>query len=299
MRLNSIIELVLLAALWGASFMFMRIATPEFGAVALIETRVLLAGLVLLPVWYWRSPIAERNLITQDWRPLMTVGLLNSALPFVLFAYSTLYITGGFAAMLNASAPIWGALVAWIWLSQRLPNSGLFGLFIGFVGVLVLLAGSVDWSNDNMLLGASAALFAPFFYGVAANFSAQKLAHVRPLTIATFSQLGAALILLPLVPFFLPKEPISVVAWASVVALAVFCTSLAYLLYFRLIANIGSTRAITVTFLLPIFGSAWGAVFLDEIVTTRMILGAGVILFGTAMVVGLLTWPTTKLKGAD
>jgi len=283
-----VIELILLAALWGASFLFMRVATPEFGAIALIELRVLIAGLVLLPFWFAREASANRWLVRSEWRALATVGILNSAIPFVLFAYATLYITGGFASILNATAPIWGALVAWLWLRKTMPINGIIGLALGFLGVVYLVSGSFSLSFDEKTLGVLAASIAPFLYGVAANYTSEKMAHISPLAIATFSQLSAAIVLLPISLFFLPDGDISTRAWLSVLAMAVLCTSIAYLMFFRLIVNIGPTRAITVTFLIPVFGMFWGAMFIDETITWRMIVGSVVILLGTALVTNVL-----------
>lgn len=281
-------ELILLAALWGASFLFMRVATPEFGAVLLIELRVLIAALVLLPFWLVSEPASVRRTTLEHWQGLTIVGLLNSAIPFVLFAYSTLYITGGFASILNATAPIWGGLVAWIWLRRVLQGGEILGLVIGFLGVILLVSGSLEWSMQGKTLGVLAAFSAPILYGVAANYTSEKLSHLSPLTIATFSQFSSAIVLLPFTIWFLPTQAISLHAWLSVIALAVFCTSLAYLLYFRLIAAIGSTRAITVTFLIPVFGMLWGLVFLEEQVSVSMLVGTSVILAGTALVNGFI-----------
>ena len=282
------VELIVLAALWGASFLFMRVAVPEFGAIALIEVRVLLAGLFLLPFWFHRESSEERRRAREHWWPILVVAILNSAVPFVLFAYSTLYITGGFAAILNATAPIWAAVVAWVWLKQKLAMTGVMGLLLGFAGVLILVSGTFSLSFDHATLGALAAISAAFLYGIAANYTSEKLTNVSPLTIATMSQLAAALVLLPPSLYYLPDTPISVTAWLAVCAMAVLCTSLAYLMYFRLIAHIGSTNAITVTFLIPVFGMLWGAVFIDEQITVQMLGGSAVILTGTALVTGVL-----------
>jgi len=294
MSVRNIIELVILAALWGASFLFMRIAVPEFGAVALIEARVLIAGLVLLPFWWFREPALRRAQITQHWHQIFIVGLLNSSVPFVLFAYSMLYITGGMAAILNGTAPIWGAVVAWAWLSNRLALNGVLGLIIGFLGVVLLVSGELDVATQGKSLAIAAAAFAPVLYGIAANYTSEKLSEVSPLSIATFSQIASALSLLPLLFWFIPTKMPSLNAWLALLALAVLCTSLAYLMYFRLLAEIGSTKAITVTFLIPMFGSLWGALFINEQITLMMLVGMGTILLGTALVVGVL-----KIRGLD
>jgi len=288
MSVKNIIELVILAALWGASFLFMRIAVPEFGAIALIEARVLIAGLVLLPFWWLRESVLSRQKVIQHWPQIVVIGLLNSAIPFVLFAYSMLYITGGMAAIMNGTAPIWGAVVAWIWLNSRLSLNGVLGLIVGFFGVVVLVSDELAVPAQGKALAIVAAASAPLLYGIAANYTAEKLAGVSALSVATFSQLSAALCLLPLLFWFMPPQMPSFEAWMAILALAVLCTSLAYLMFFRLLAEIGSTRAITVAFMVPLFGSLWGALFIDEEITVMMMVGMAIVLFGTALVTGVI-----------
>lgn len=288
MNARNLIELVLLAAIWGASFLFMRIATPEFGAIALIEIRVLIASLFLLPIWYLREGSSSWQSVQTHWRHLLVIGVLNSAIPFVLFAYSTLYITGGFASVLNSTAPIWGALVAWIWLKSRLSLQAYIGLGIGVLGVAILVSDSIQPSFDGASLGILAALFASILYGIAANYASVKLTNISPLSIATFSQVSATLVLLPLALASFPDKSISTQSWFSVIALGVICTGMAYTMYFRLIAKVGSTKAITVTFLIPMFGIFWGAVFIGEEITIEIVFGAIVILAGTGLVTGRL-----------
>lgn len=288
MSVKNIIELVILAALWGASFLFMRIAVPEFGAIALIEARVLIAGLVLLPFWWLRESALSRQKVRQHWPMIFVVGLLNSAIPFVFFAYSMLYITGGMAAILNGTAPIWGAVVAWLWLNSRMQLSGVLGLVVGFIGVVVLVSDELAVPAQGKALAIVASASAPLLYGIAANYTSEKLVDVSALSIATFSQVSAALCLLPLLFWFMPSQMPSFKAWMALLALAVLCTSVAYLMFFRLLAEIGSTRAITVTFLIPLFGSLWGALFIDEEITVMMVVGMTIVLFGTALVTGVI-----------
>lgn len=288
MNARNTVELVILAALWGASFLFMRIAVPEFGAVALIEARVLIAGLVLLPFWWIRESASSREKVMKHWPQIFVVGLLNSSVPFVLFAYSMLYITGGVAAILNGTAPIWAAVVAWLWLKKRLALNGVTGLVIGFVGVVTLVSDELAASANSKVLAIVASAFAPVLYGIAANYTSEKLGQVSALSIATFSQIAAALSLLPLLFWFMPPEMPSFRAWMALLALSVLCTSVAYLMYFRLLAEVGSTKAITVTFLIPLFGSIWGALFINEEITLMMVIGMATILLGTALVTGVL-----------
>ena len=289
MPLRYVIELVLLAAIWGVSFLFMRIAAPEFGPIALIEVRVFIASLFLLPIWYFAEAKKQTRLVKQHWLPLLIVGILNSAIPFVLFAYATLHVTGGFASILNSTAPIWACLVAWVWLSRKPNLASAIGLGIGLLGVVVLVSPNIQNGLSGSALGALAAALASFLYGIAANYTAEKLNRLSALSIATFSQISATLILLPFALNHLPTHHISVLSWACVIGLGVLCTGLAYTMYFRLIANIGSSKAITVTFLIPIFGTFWGAAFINEEISLRMIVGMLIILSGTALVTGVLT----------
>jgi drug/metabolite transporter (DMT)-like permease len=143
-------------------------------------------------------------------------------------------------------------------------------------------------SLNGKMLAILAAGFAPVLYGISANYTSEKLSRVSPLSIATFSQLSAAISLLPLMFWFFPASPPSLTAWMAVLALAFVCTSFSYLLFFRLLAEIGSTKAITVTFLIPLFGSLWGALFIDEAITLMMVMGMAVVLTGTGLVTGVL-----------
>ncbi len=283
MRPRDVAELVFLAALWGGSFLFMRVAAPQFGPVPLIELRVGVAALALLPAALLRGGLGAMR---RNAGPLVVVGAINSALPFSLFAYATLSVTAGFASVLNATAPLFGALVAWAWLHDRLTAWRAAGLAIGFGGVVVLVWGRVSLKPGGSGLAIAAALAATFLYGVAANYAKKRLAGVDPLAVAAGSQATAALVLAPVAAWAWPRALPRAGAWLAVVALALLCTAVAYILYFRLIAHVGPAKAIAVTFLIPVFGIVWGAVFLGEAVTGRMLAGCAVILTGTALATG-------------
>jgi drug/metabolite transporter (DMT)-like permease len=280
--------LVLLAALWGASFLFMRIAGPEFGPFALIAVRVTLASVVLLPIWFWREPRGGRRAVIEHWRGLVVIGLLNSAIPFVLFAYSTLFITGGLAAIMNSTATIWTAVVAWVWLRRRPGLRTSMGLFLGLLGVIVLVSDSITGGVSGAGKGAFAAAFAALLYGIAANYAAERLPGVSSLSIATFSLVAASFALIPIALIFMPTTTISTQAWAAVIAMGIFSTAVANIIYFHLLGAIGSTRAVTVTFLIPVFGTVWGAMFIDEAITPVMLVGGAIIFSGLALVTQLV-----------
>lgn len=299
MTFRQTFELLALAALWGGSFVFMRAAVPEFGPIVLIELRVAMAAIALMPIWWFREGVSSLAQIKGKFGALTLVSLFNSAIPFVLFAYATLYVTGGFASVLNATAPIWSAVVAWAWLSKRITRTAAIGMLIGLFGVGLLVSDDFKLSLDDATLGILAGIAAAFMYGVAANVTAEKLSNISPLALATLSQIISAIVLLPLAIAFWPDQAVSARAWLCVLALAIFCTSLAYLMYFRLIAQIGPNKAITVTFLIPVFGMLWGALLLGESVSIKMLISTAIILFGTALATGVFSAKTNSESGSN
>ncbi|MEL6383618.1 MAG: DMT family transporter [Cyanobacteria bacterium J06626_18] len=288
MKPLQIAELFALAALWGGSFLFMQIAAPEFGPVWLIEFRVLLAGLALLPLLLRQGLLSELN---RSLRPLMIVGLLNSALPFSLLAFASLYLPAGMTAILNGTAPFFGVGVAFVWLHEKLTVNRVVGLLLGFTGVVVLVGLREAAVTSSLLWAIAAGLCAALLYAIAAPFIRLNLQGVPSLVIATGSQLSAAVCLLPVLTFTRPEAFPTTLSILALVGLALLSTSMAYILYFRLINSVGSTRALTVTYLIPLFAILWGALFLKEAITVAMVMGGGLILLGTAIANGVLTLP--------
>jgi drug/metabolite transporter (DMT)-like permease len=291
MSLRHGFDYILLAALWGGSFLLMRIAAPEFGAFALSGVRVFLAGVTLLGILV----ISKRfHHLRRHYKPIAVVGFLNSAIPFLLFAYAMSYISSGLGSILNATVPLWGAVVAFIWLKDRMSALRVFGLLLGFVGVTVLVWDKVSLKPGSGL-AVVACLAATFCYGVAASFTKKYLTGVDTLSSATGSQLAAACVLIPMSIATWPNHAISMKAWLCVVALALFCTAFAYILYFRLFAALGPAKTMTVTFLIPVFGMTWGALFLGETITLQMLVACGIVLLGTSITTGFIG---AKLKPA-
>ncbi len=288
MRGRDLVDLFALGFLWGASFLFMRIAGPEFGALALVEVRVAIAALVLLPLLLARGLGGE---LTSNWAVLGVLGIHNTALPFLLLTWATLFLSAGTSGILNATAPIFAAIIAWAWLGERLTISRMAGLLVGTVGVWLLVRDKVGASMGDTTLAVIAALGGSFLYGIGGNFTRRYASHVKPLAIATGSQIGAALVLLPIAVVTWPDTPISMTAWAAAVTMGLFSTALAYILYFRLIANIGPTGAITVTYLIPVSAMLLGALVINEPITGAMVFGGAVILLGTALATGMLRLP--------
>ncbi|MFN3984149.1 MAG: DMT family transporter [Rhodocyclaceae bacterium] len=285
MKSSDVGALIALAAVWGASFLFLRVAVPDFGPVAVIALRVGIAAVFLAPFLVWRGdPLA----LAARWRPLLIVGVMNSALPFLLYAWAMLSVTAGFAAITNATAPLFTALIAWIWLRDRLSRGGLVGLLVGFFGVVVLVWPKLGDGSPAQLLAVAACLGATLCYGWSASYTKRALVGLAPITIAAGSQVFAALALIPFAVSAWPSQSPGAWAWGAAVALGVLCTGVAYMLYFRLLANVGPARTVAVTYLIPPFGMVWGWLLLGEQVTASMLLACGVILLGTGLASGVI-----------
>ncbi len=288
-------ELLALAALWGASFIFMRLGAGEFGPVALAAVRVAGAALLLLPLLKLRG---EWPALRAAWRPIAIVGITNSALPFICFGVAALSITAGLSSIFNAAAPLFGAGFAWLWLNERLTRARAAGLAVGLAGVLWLAWRNVNQETAFKPGGSGwaigACLLATLLYGFSANFTKRYLGGVPPLAVATGSQAFAALFLAVPALLFWPAVSPGAQSWGAVAALAILCTGIAYVLYFRLIARLGAARAITVTFMIPVFGVIWGAIFLAESVTPAMLAGCALIVLGTALASGALRLPQRR-----
>ncbi|WOH37776.1 DMT family transporter [Thalassotalea fonticola] len=293
MNLSQLIQLISLAAIWGASFMFMRIAAPEIGPVALIAMRAAIGFIALLPFLLMYKGVRD---VVNNWLGIFIVGITNTAIPFLLLAYATLTLSAGLTSILNATAPIFAGLVAFIWLKERLTFIKTAGLIVGFSGVLVLFVGKGDLSFDDTAIAIIAGLIAALNYGFAACYTKKKLTGVSSLAIATGSQFFAAVVYIPFLPATWPSAPISDLAMYSTLTLGAVCTALAYILYFRLIASLGPEKAITVAYLIPVFGIIWGVLFLQELVTLSMLMGAALILFGVSMTTGMLKVKPVRVK---
>ena len=286
MKTRDLVDLLVLGAIWGASFLFMRIAAPEFGAVPLIAARVGIAALFLILVFARRGGLDR---LFANAARLTFLGAINSAIPFSLFAYAVLSVTAGFAAVINSTAPLFGALVAFVWLRDRLAPTRVVGLIVGFAGVLVLVWGRVAVAGNGGRAAVLAGLTAAVLYGISANYVKKRLSHVEPLVSATGSLIAATILLAPVAFMAWPHTSPSRISWISAVLLGVICTGIAYILYFRLLSRIGPSKTLAVTYLIPAFGVLWGHLLLHEPVTASMMLGCAIILIGTTLATGMLS----------
>ena len=293
MNAKQIGALLLLSALWGGGFLFIRIAAPVLGPVVLIESRVLIAGVaLLLYALATRSPLNLR----ARWRHYLVIGIINSAIPFTLIATAELYLTSGLAATLIATSPIFGAAVAAVWIKDTLTKNKVIGLVLGLLGVAVLIGWSPFPFSLTLAISVAASLAAAACYGIAGVYTKVYMRGASSRAVATCSQLGAALFLLPLTFVAPSKHPPTPMVLLAVGALALLCTAVAYLLYFWLIEHAGPTRALTVTFLAPVFGVLWGTVLLNEPLSLSTFIGFGTILMGTALVTGVRIWKKSNVS---
>ncbi len=282
MDLQSILRLVILAAIWGGSFLFMKIASPVLGAPLVAELRVGLAALFLSII----ALIFKRSFqLKENWRHYLFVGSLNSALPFLLFCYAALNLPASILSIVNATAPIWGIVFVSIWERQWMSAKCGLGLFLGIVGVAVLLGFDPVIMQPSIMLPILAVLGAAACYGLATTY-ARQAKSVEPFNNAHGSMWGATVVLLPIIPFFPAPQALTLEVTYAVLLLGIVCSGVAYLLYFRLVQDIGPPSALTVTFIVPVFGVLWGYVFLDEKVGWHTLIGAVMIIIGTSFVTG-------------
>ncbi|MCD6681739.1 MAG: DMT family transporter [Burkholderiaceae bacterium] len=285
MKQRDIVDLLMLAALWGGSFLFIRVSVASFGPFPLMLMRTAIGALVLLPFLLRGERLRE---LRANAGRIALIGVTNSALPFVLYGYAMLRLSAGYSSILNATVPFWSALVAFAWMGERISRLRVIGLVVGFAGVLVLVWGRLGFAGEGLGIPIVAVLGATLSYGIASVATKKYLAQVDSMTGAGGSLVFAAAALLPFAALAWPADSPGALAWLSAVLLGVFCTGFAYVVFFRLIERIGSVGAVTVTFLVPAFAMLWGALLLDEEVTARMLAGGAIILIGTSLTTGLL-----------
>ncbi len=284
MKPRDLATLLLLAAIWGASFLFIRVAAPVLGPVALMEARVLLASVALV---VYALALRRFPELRPRWRAYLILGAINAAAPFTLIATAELTLTASLAAILNATTPLFAAIVAAVWLRERLTGRRALGLVLGLAGVAVLVGWSPLPLNGSVILAVVTSLAAALFYALGGVYSSRAFRGAPPLALAVGQQLGATAVLLPFVAVRPPVSAPSGAVVLTVLALALLPTAFGYILYFRLIANVGPTKTLTVTFLVPVFGLLWSAIFLRESVGAGTLVGLAIILSSLTLVTGM------------
>jgi drug/metabolite transporter (DMT)-like permease len=278
LRQADLVRLVALGAIWGASFPFMRVVVPALGPIATADARMLVAGIALA---LWLRFAGFDPQWPRWWRQYAAAGMINTGIPFILFAFAALSLSAGEMAVLNATAPIWAAVMSAALLGERLTVRGVCGLALGIAGVSLIAAPAVQ---GNAVLPWLAGLAGAACYGFTGICLRRWASEAPSRGLAMGTQLAAGVVIFPFVAAWPPALAPAPTVIASVVALGLVCGAFAYLLYFRLIADVGATGALTVTYLVPLFAMLWGALFLGEPVTASMAGGAALVIPGTLLV---------------
>jgi drug/metabolite transporter (DMT)-like permease len=274
-------RLVALAAIWGGSFVFMRVAAPALGPAWTAETRLALGGLALL-AWFRLTGFDPR--LARHWRAYLLIGAVNSGVPFFLYAFAAMHAPASLLAVVNATAPMFGLLFGALFAGERVSAARVLGLALGAAGVALVTRPGGEAAGPLFGWAVAAALGACAGYGLTGVVMKRFAAGASPLGIAAGNQLAAALLLAPLLPLLPPIGAPTPLVIGNVLALALLASALAFVLYFRLIADVGATRALSVTYLIPLFGVLWGALFLGEALPPGLLAGGVLVLAGTLLV---------------
>ncbi|WP_257386331.1 DMT family transporter [Tahibacter caeni] len=291
MTAGMLLRMLALAMIWGGSFLFMRIAVPEFGTGFTAAGRIALSALVLFALVRVQGLSLDWR---RRWRGYAWIGALSAGVPFVLFAYMAHHLPAGYSAVLNATVPLFAVLLGW-YLQRRRPSlSKLAGVVVGLAGVVTIARFGTVTLTAATMLAFVAGLLAAALYALGAAELKRLFNGVDPVVTAGGSQIGAALLLSPLLFGNLPAQLPPLAPGLALVALGLICTALAFVVYFRLLRDAGPERATTVTFLVPVFAQVWGALFLHEAITAAVIVGLGLVLLAVMLVFEKLRWPQRR-----
>ena len=288
MPLKDLRNLILLSIIWSGSFLFMLLSIHEIGSIPLVEIRAFAGGAFLMVLVL---VFGKMSSLVQNYKRIAVAGLFNSALPFLMLSYAAFHLTSGLLAILNAMTPLFGGLIARVWLKEKMTLPRIGGLVLGFIGILILVSDDLladTGTGSAHFLAILAGLGAPLCYATAACYTSIYLKGVDAMASAAGSVGTTALIFLPFALLTWPDPAnVSLTAWLSAIALGVLCTGVAYMILFRLLASVGPTKTVTVTFLVPPMSVMWGVIFLDEPLTPTIILGACIVLAGTFLATGV------------
>jgi drug/metabolite transporter (DMT)-like permease len=284
MRHKDLGALMLLGALWGGSFLFIRVAVPALGPFVLMDLRV---GLAVVALTLYAVAVGRPSKLRARWREFLIIGTVNTAIPFSLIAAAEIYLTASLAAILNSTTVLFTALVAAVWMGDPLTMRKVVGVILGIVGVAVLVGWDPIELSGVVLLSVGAMLAASLSYALGAVYIKRTFKGIPPLSMSLGQLTGGALVLLPLAAASLPGERPSAAVALSVLGLALLSTAVAYLLYFRLIENVGPTSTVTVTLLVPLFGLLFGVLLLDEPFGWGTLAGLAIILSSVTLVTGI------------
>ena len=274
MEIRYWILLTFLGALWGSAFMFIKVATPEFGPIALVNTRLLIASLIFLPILLQKKYI---HLLKPIWKQVLVLSIMNNAIPFTLFSYASFGADSNILAILNATTAFNTMIIAYLWIGESVSLKQLFGLILGFIGIFILVN---PQNSDTTLIASLSALLAAFFYSYSTVYIQRQSVNANKMVLIGWSIVFSAVFMIPVSIFNLPEALPSASAIGSALWLGAVSTGLGFLGYVRLIDKIGAVKTSTVAYFLPVFGIIWGSIFLDEKITSTIILGCLIVLIG-------------------
>jgi len=266
--------LTILGALWGSAFMFIKVATPEFGPVALVNSRLIIASFIFLPILLQKKYI---HLLSPIWKQVLVLAILNNAIPFTLFSFASYGADSNILAILNATTAFNTMIIAYIWIGENVSFKQLFGLLLGFIGIFILVN---PQNSETTLISSMSALLASFFYSYSTVYIQRQSVNANKMVLIGWSIIFSAVIMFPVTIFYLPDTIPSISAIGSAIWLGAISTGIGFLGYVRLIDKIGAVKTSTVAYFLPVFGIIWGAVFLDEIISSTIIIGCLIVLIG-------------------
>jgi drug/metabolite transporter (DMT)-like permease len=280
MPVKTLLQLVALSALWGASFLFIRIASPVLGPAVVAGIRISLATLTLACImlalrqrWPW-----------SHWRELLLIGVLSVALPFMLYAWAALHLPAGYSALLNTSAVVFGCLAgAWLKVDTLTPRK-IIGCVIGFAGVALIVRLGPISPTPSVVLAALAYTAAAMCYGISNPLLKRAVTRMEPVAIAGGIHLWSTIVVAPAAVWALPQARFTVPAMAAVAVMGIVTSALAYWVLLRIMRQVSATAAMTPSFMIPLFGVLWGHLFLGEPVSSGMLVGAALVLLATALV---------------
>ena len=254
--------------------MFIKVATPEFGPIALVNARLIIASCIFLPILLRSKYI---HLLKPIWRQVLVLAILNNAIPFTLFSYASFGADSNILAILNATTAFNTMIIAYIWIRENVSLKQLFGLLLGFVGIFILVN---PQNSETTLISSISALLGSFFYSFSTVYIQRQSVNANKMVLIGWSIIFSAVIMMPVTVFYLPDSIPSISAIGSAIWLGAISTGLGFLGYVRLIDKIGAVKTSTVAYFLPVFGIIWGAIFLDEIISSTIIIGWLIVLIG-------------------
>ena len=279
-------DFLLLSAIWGASFMFTQVISKDIGPTMTTFARVSIASAFMLPLLVFKG---HAKALLGIWHHAIFLGVFTAVLPFFAYGYALQTVTTTSASIINATTPLFGAIVAWWWLNDRLDAHRVLGLLLGFAGVCALVISQAADSEQihNDWFGTMICLIAPASYGFSASYTKKHLQHIPSMVQATASQMGGTLIALPMAWVAWPQHVPAAMTWGAMLALGLVCSGVAYLLFYRIIALAGPAKALTVTFAIPLFAAGYGILLLGEHISVTTLASAAIIVLGISLATGL------------